>query len=65
MFLLSRPAGDVNSKDSRMKGFFHFVDESLLLKAEGEMEYVVSCKGKSKFCEEQVQDQKISSDPVY
>ena len=29
------------------------------------MEYVVSCQGKSKFCEEQVQDQETSSNLVY
>ena len=32
----------------------------MLLEAEGKMEYIASCQGKSKFCEEQVQDQATS-----
>ena len=40
MFLLPGLAGDIDSKNSRMKGF---ADKALLLKAEGKMEYVVSC----------------------
>ena len=62
MCLLPGPAEDVDSKDSRL---FHFAEEALLLEAEGKMEYVVSCQGKSKFCEEQVQDQVTSSNLVY
>ena len=47
------------------KGPFHFGEEALLLEAEGTMKYVVSCQFKSKFCEEQVQDQETSSNLVY
>ena len=46
------------------EGPFHFA-EALLLEAEGKMEYVVSCQGKSKFCEGQVQDQETSCNLVY
>ena len=41
------------------EGPFHFADEALLLNSEGKMEYVVPYEGKSKFCEEQVQDHEI------
>ena len=44
---------------------FHFAEEALLLEAEGKMEYAVLCQGKSKFWEEQVQDQETSSNLVY
>ena len=44
---------------------FHFAEEALLLEAEGKMEHVVSCQGKSKLCEEQVQNQETSSNLVY
>ena len=58
------------SRGSRFKRFqnegpFHFTEEALLLEAEGKIEYVVSCQGKSKFCEEQVQDKDTSSNLVY
>ena len=46
-------------------GAFHFAEEALLLEAEGKMEYVISCQGKSKFCKEQVQVQETSSNLVY
>ena len=36
-----------------------------MLLEEGKMEYVASCQGKSKFCEEQVQDQATSYNLVY
>ena len=39
------------------EGPFHFAEEALLLEAERKMEYAVLCQGKSKLCEEQVQDQ--------
>ena len=47
------------------EGSFHFANEALFLKAEGKIEDIVSCQSKSKFCEEQVQDQEISSNLVY
>ena len=65
MCLLPGPAKDVDSKDSRMKDLFISRKKALLLEAEGKIEYVVSCQSKSKFCEEQVQDQETSSNLVY
>ena len=47
------------------EGPVHFAEEALLLKAEGKMEYVLSCQGKSKFCKEQVQGQETSSYQVH
>ena len=47
------------------EGPFHFAEEALLLEVEGKMEYVVLCQGKSKFCEEQIQDQETSYNLVY
>ena len=44
---------------------FHFMEEALLLEAEGKMKYVVSCQGKAKFFEQEVQDQETSSNLVY
>ena len=46
----TRPAEDVDSKNSIMNGLFISL---------------VSCQGKSKFCEEQVQDQETSSNLEY
>ena len=40
-------------------------EEAMLLEAEGKMEYIASSQGKSKFCEEQVQDQATSYNLVY
>ena len=37
----------------------------MLLEAEEKVEYIASCQGKSKFCEEQVQDQATSYNLVY
>ena len=62
--VLLGPAEDVVSEDFRLFQF-HFADEALILKAEEKMEFVVSCKGKSNFFEEQVQHQEISSNLVY
>ena len=36
-----------------------------MLLEEGKMEYIASCQSKSKFCEEQVQDQATSYNLVY
>ena len=63
MCLSPGPAEDVDSKDSRMMAF-DFEEEAMLLE-EGRMEYIASCQGKSKFCEEQVQDQATSYNLVY
>ena len=43
MFLLPGPAEDVDSKDSKMKGLFILRTKLCFWKAEGKMEYVVSC----------------------
>ena len=61
---VTRTSRGYRIKRFQNEGPFHFT-EVLLLEAVGKIEYVISRQGKSKFCEEQVQDQETSSNLVY
>ena len=65
MRLLPGPAEDVDSKDSRITGLFISRKKLCFWRQKEKWSNVVSCQGKSKFCEEQVQDQESSSNLVH